>query len=416
MGRTSVLIGGTAFGQLVGLLVYPILTRVYTPAEIGTLAVYTSALGIVAVVASLRYEQAIPLPEKEVDATALLVLSLVIAVLVAILTMIVLWFAPGLVGGELSPLDSALVHYALPVGVLLLATYQALSMMAMRVGLYPQVGITRAVQGTVAGGIQVAGGLLGFGTLGLILGHVLGQSSGSVNLALSLRKRDFGEGARWRRMMFVARRYARFASIGMPSALLNTLALLLPVVLVARLFSIEIAGYLSLAILVLSAPVQLVGRSNAQVFFAEASKVWKSDPSAARGMLSKTTRRLVAFSTIPAVLAVIFAPLVFPWLFGSTWLMSGEFVSILTATYFMAMISAPASQAFLLAERQEISLGLNVMKLIVTIIAFLIAPLMGLTIFAAVWIFAVGMIVYYGLVVVLAYSVIGRKMGRGKSS
>jgi len=403
MGKVSALIGGTAFGQLIGLAVYPLLTRLYEPADLGTLAIYTSALGIVAVVASFRYEQAIPLPTKDSDAAGLFLLAVSIAAVVSALTAVVVWLWPGIVGGDLAPQDSLVVRVALPIGVLLLAIYQALSMMAMRSGMYRRVGATRAAQGTVAGVVQVGGGLIGMGPLGLVLGHVLGQSSGSVSLGSALRKTNLGHAWKSRSMVRMARRYVRFASIGMPSALLNTMALLLPVMLIARSFSLEEAGFFSLAVLVLSAPVQLIGRSNAQVFFAEASRAWADGAKPVRLMLSRITRRLLFVSIVPAVVLMALAPSLFPFVFGPGWHSSGAMVSILTPAYLMAVVSAPASQVFLVTERQEVSLLLNVVKLVVAIASFVLVPALGQTLTFSVWCFSAGMFVYYSLVLLLAY-------------
>ncbi|MGQ9623675.1 MAG: lipopolysaccharide biosynthesis protein, partial [Candidatus Caldatribacteriaceae bacterium] len=79
-GRSVLLLaGGTALGQAVTVLVSPILTRLYSPEDFGVFGVYASLLGIVAVIASLRYEYAIPLPEE--DETAANILALCFGVL-----------------------------------------------------------------------------------------------------------------------------------------------------------------------------------------------------------------------------------------------------------------------------------------------------------------------------------------------
>ena len=56
----------------------PILTRLYDPDDFGLLAVYSGILALVLVVASVRYELAIPLPEDEEEAANIAVLSLLI--------------------------------------------------------------------------------------------------------------------------------------------------------------------------------------------------------------------------------------------------------------------------------------------------------------------------------------------------
>ncbi len=72
------LASGTAIAQLMLVLATPLLTRLYTPADYGTLAVYSSTLTVLLVLASLRYESAIPLPEDEDVAGSVLALTLLV--------------------------------------------------------------------------------------------------------------------------------------------------------------------------------------------------------------------------------------------------------------------------------------------------------------------------------------------------
>lgn len=69
----GVLVGGTTGAQLLAVLAAPLLTRLYTPEDFGLLAVYASLLGLIAVIASLRYELAIPLPTDDTEAAAVAV-------------------------------------------------------------------------------------------------------------------------------------------------------------------------------------------------------------------------------------------------------------------------------------------------------------------------------------------------------
>lgn len=68
----GVLAGGTAAAQAIGILVLPVVTRLYTPADFTVLAFYSSILGIVAGVACLRLDIAIPLTKSDGDAANLL--------------------------------------------------------------------------------------------------------------------------------------------------------------------------------------------------------------------------------------------------------------------------------------------------------------------------------------------------------
>ena len=70
----AVLAGGAALGQAITVLVSPILTRLYSPEDFGVFGVYASILGIVTVIASLRYEYALPFPEDGETAANILAL------------------------------------------------------------------------------------------------------------------------------------------------------------------------------------------------------------------------------------------------------------------------------------------------------------------------------------------------------
>ena len=71
----SYLVTGTALAQVLIILFQLILRRIYTPADFGAFAVYMSIIGIIAVIASLRYEQTIILPADDNKAYNLLYLS-----------------------------------------------------------------------------------------------------------------------------------------------------------------------------------------------------------------------------------------------------------------------------------------------------------------------------------------------------
>ena len=63
-----VLVTGTTLAQLLAVAASPILTRLYSPEEFGLLTVYTAVLYIFALMGTLQYENAIPLPEDEESA------------------------------------------------------------------------------------------------------------------------------------------------------------------------------------------------------------------------------------------------------------------------------------------------------------------------------------------------------------
>jgi lipopolysaccharide exporter len=79
------LISGTALGQMITVLVSPLLARIYAPEDFGLLAVYISIASILSVIISLRYETAVVLPEDDNQAMDLVLLASLVAFVFSIL-------------------------------------------------------------------------------------------------------------------------------------------------------------------------------------------------------------------------------------------------------------------------------------------------------------------------------------------
>ena len=66
-GITSIVVGSIA-GQGLVILSYPLLTRLYDPAELGLLTVFTSVVGMISVISTACLEAAIPIPPDDGEA------------------------------------------------------------------------------------------------------------------------------------------------------------------------------------------------------------------------------------------------------------------------------------------------------------------------------------------------------------
>ena len=65
------LLSANVVAQVIGLVVYPILTRMYAPEDFGLLNLFLSIGNVLVVLAVLDYYYAIVLPKEEKDAVAL---------------------------------------------------------------------------------------------------------------------------------------------------------------------------------------------------------------------------------------------------------------------------------------------------------------------------------------------------------
>lgn len=81
----SVLTVGTSVAQFLPMLIYPVLSRLYTPEQFAALAAFTSLITILQVLGSCKYETAILISETDTSAANIFSLSLSLSIILALL-------------------------------------------------------------------------------------------------------------------------------------------------------------------------------------------------------------------------------------------------------------------------------------------------------------------------------------------
>lgn len=370
--NVSVLAGGTALGQGIVILASPVLTRLYTPEDFGTLAVYSSLLGVVIVLASLKYEVAIPLPKDDVTAMNLLVLALMIVPIMSALLAVGLWILVQIAEPAYSSIITPFM-WLLPIGMLLAGSYQVLNHWAVRTQAFSRISRTKLDQGLGGVSTQIILGLLDIRPLGLILGSIIGQSAGTLRLARlivplfnsgSLRTVSF------RQLIGTARRYWRFPLITSWSSLLNSLGLRLPTLLIALLHGPQVAGWLALADRVVGTPVMLIGSATGQVYFGKAANLARTNDGQLLSLFNRITLRLFLIALALLGPLGIGGPHLFSLLFGLEWAEAGIYVQILSGVFLFRLVVGPVSQTLLILEKQHLQLAWEVFRLLLIGLAF----------------------------------------------
>ena len=81
----------TVLGQILGVIVTPVLSRLYSPADFGAYQLFISIVTIIAVVSCLSYQIAINLPKKDEDAASIVVLCVIFIIITSILSTVLLY-------------------------------------------------------------------------------------------------------------------------------------------------------------------------------------------------------------------------------------------------------------------------------------------------------------------------------------
>lgn len=361
----SVLVGGTVGAQALMVLASPLLTRLYTPEDFGLLAVYASVLSLFTVIASLRYELAIPLPDKDSEAAHLAILSLLIVGLITAISALVI-----LIGGEsLAQLINtpSMVNYLwlIPVGVFAIGCYQVFNYWAIRNKSFGIIAKTKISQIIATLIVQLSGFKLG--VLALMLGQTGGQAVGVMALARPALNSPHFKVWKWRDLKKVAARYRSFPIFSTWGGFLNTASMQLPPLLFAIFFSAGVAGLYALAHRVLAMPMSLVGSAVANVFFSNAAEAYREDRLAP---LFESVYAKLASIIMPVMLVLMIdAPRLFAFVFGENWQEAGELARWMAPWLAVVFIASPLSVLFEILEKQKLGMHFQGLMLFVRVLA-----------------------------------------------
>lgn len=355
------LVSGTTFAQALLIFAAPVLTRLYSPEAFGVLAVFTSITTILGVIACLRYELAITLPEKDEEAANILGLCLLLAICIFLLTCFAVWSGGDLVGSLLNAPELTSWLWLIPPTVLLAGIFLAFNYWNTRTRHFGRLSVARIIQSAGAVASQISLGLVGRASGGaLIVSGVIGQMFAVIALGVQLFRDDkevIRESVRLQRIVAAAKRYRKFPLYDTWSALLNSVSWQLPAFLLSAFFSPAVVGYYSLGFRILQLPMSLVGSAIAQVFYPRAAEAHKN--GTLPFLVETTFQRLVLIGLFPMLTLTLIGRDLYTILFGVEWVEAGIYTQLLSIWAFVWFISSPLSTLFSVLEKQEHMLHWN---------------------------------------------------------
>jgi O-antigen/teichoic acid export membrane protein len=344
------LISGTVLAQIVVVGVQVVLRRIYTAEEFGVFGVYMSALGILATISAFRYEQTIVLPKEQAKSKGLLLLSIGISFLFSTVLLLPIFFYKLELASWLNFPDPAYADFLLllPLSVFVFSVVQALNFYLIKLKLFKILGSNKVVRRGSEGFLQVALGKLDLG-FGLIVGDMLGQIAVAVRSIHKLSKGTRSD-VRKQSIKELAIRYKNFPlQNGLP-ALMNSLGLLLPFIIIAQKFSVQENGYFELARMVLIIPLSLITASLSQVILERFSEK-KNNSQSVLKEVKAFSLGLIVLGLLFGLVISLFGELLFSWVFGAEWKASGQYASILVWAFALKFLVSPFNIVFTVFER-----------------------------------------------------------------
>jgi O-antigen/teichoic acid export membrane protein len=327
---TLTLLAGGALAQALPLLLGPLLTRLYVPADFGVYHLFAAVAANVSVVACARYEFALPLARDDGEAQALVALCLRLLLAATLLATVggVAW---AWVAGAAWPLW-------LPAAVAAFGLVSLATLAATRAQRFRALAASRVVQHGGGALAQAGAGAAQAGVAGLIAAPI-----GAALLAAALLRLPRGAWQvaqdLWRE---AARRHRDFPLLNTPHAFAGALQDTASVALVAAWQGAAAAGFWGLALRYLKAPATLVGGAVSQALYP---RLGQASTAAGRADVRRVMAVLGAIAAPLVVLLWVAAPPLFEWAFGPGWRDAGELARALALYIGVHFVASPLAVA-----------------------------------------------------------------------
>lgn len=308
---------GALVAQAIPIAVSPLLTRLFSPEELGAFALFMALVTVLGGVAAARYEMAIMLPDNQQDANTLAWLSGGIATVFCLFLFIPCLLWSSAIAELIGDPELSRVLPWLPLAVWIFALGGVLTALASRSKRFSTVARANVLKSASMSGIQVGAGFSNLGLPGLIVGNLLG----GVALVAGLRNALAGSDAHGPAIgcfSKLAHQYRDFPKYSLWGTLANGVSANILSFLLSIFYSLTALGFYNLVQRVLAAPSAVLGGAVGQVFYQRASVELRRSGSI-RGAFHSAWLRLLALSVPPFFLIYLYAEPVFEFVFGAGW-------------------------------------------------------------------------------------------------
>lgn len=368
-GSVITLLSGSALAQVVTVAVLPVLTRVFTPSDFNIYAIYVAVVGVFSVIACLRLDVAIPIPENERDAVCLLLLAMVSSLVVSFFVGFGLWLYFYFFNSSARFVELSEYLWLIFIGVWLSSSYSALQYWAIRRNNFLSIAKTRLLQSISSAAVQLILGGAGFTPIGLLLGQAVNGGAGILRLATEAWKEIKLQAKSLHAIDLVRalRKNIDFPKYSVPDALANALSIQAPLVIIGFFALGAEAGFLLLAMRIMQGPLSMLGNAVSQVYLSKASD---ANHSGTLGQLTgDVINRLCKFGIGPIIFIGLVADPFAGIILGPGWERVGVLMLWMTPWSVMQFMASPISTVMYVRNRQRTMLALTSFGLTLKLLA-----------------------------------------------
>lgn len=375
---------GNIIAQAISLAAIPIITRIYSPGDYGTYAIYLSITMILFPVSTLHFDRVIMISKNHNDAKNLLVLSLLSVTSISLLlTGCIFSIDLGIFGFNASISKKIMeTLWLVPLGVFMHGCSLTFLIWALRNKLFGDMAAARVTESVADKTFVLSAGFFSHaGYFGLIFGRIIGPfvalcylARRTINYETIIIFRSVSLSA-FKRLI---RRYREFQFFSILSDFISTLSREIPLLLLTLFFSSATVGFYALAVRVVRMPMLLIGEAIFKVFLQRIADEKKKEK-----LITDATRLfsyMIYITFPPTLILLYFGENLFGLIFGSDWSRAGTFTQIIALSFFAMFLYRPLSAFFDIFERQKQKLVVSSLLLLARAGAIITGTYLGASI------------------------------------
>lgn len=346
---------GTVIAQAIPFALHPLLRRLYSAEDFGAMAVYLNIFGVITIVSALRYEAAIVLPKRDNEAANVLSLAFIINIFFSLLVLLSLvFFKKEIITFINFPEKYANFLFFLPFASLFFGAYQSINYWLIRHKAFKASTSNKIIRRVVEGATQTALGFVKFPG-GLFIGDLLGNFSNALSgIRQSFKNKFSFSSISVKKIKFVSKKYDEYPKYNVLPTLLSSAANVLPFLIINKIYSTEVVGYLDLSKLVLSIPLIFISATISQVLFQQITEK-KHNKMSVKADLRNVLAILLLVIVLEIIIILFAGPWLFSFVFGEQYSLSGEFSQILIFSFVLNFIGSTFSSVFITFEKIKLN-------------------------------------------------------------
>lgn len=378
--NSATLLSANAISQGIAFAVLPVIARLYSPDELGILALFLGIEGLLSVIANGKYDSAIVLSKSKSMAANTFNLCFLINAVFSLLILIVLLLGSHSILSMLHYESLEGVIYYLPFFVFIVAFAQASIFWFNYNKRFALTARYTLWQGLINNVLKVGSGFLKAGLMGLVWANL---SSHFISiLSCFTRKETWNQLFHFNKkeILVAASEHRKFPLYTLPHTFINMVSGNLPILLLSGYFGMAEIGLFSMGITIGFRPINLLSSSLDQVISQSmAERINKQEPIWTS--LIQSIKKILLIVTPLFILAFFLSPLVLRYFLGERWEQSALYIQIMIPWLIISLFTASLSSIPPIFGKQRIALIIE----IIYIVARLISLIIGIYIQNFVW-------------------------------